>query len=236
MSKNDNFPKGAEHQYKHPVSIFFLKNRQGIRMSFRTVNGEGVYAEVRRDVNGRVSIIGKITKTAGFRQSIRWIAPNAPHRGFSFSGSGLPYANADQAFDNTNNKGVIESPDGSFQIYLEKMPGAYYTGLGSTYVPPIVMIEAVLSNNENQTFRTHLFLTPVGVPYRWIAGSPPGPRVDHGEDETGRAMYYYGREELGLFQNQEALLRFKGYPSYQAAEQLMDNVDYRPWLSAPAPA
>ena len=47
-------------------------------MSFRTVEGEGVVAEVRRDVNGRVSIIGNLTKTAGLRQTIRWIAPNEP--------------------------------------------------------------------------------------------------------------------------------------------------------------
>ena len=49
-------------------------------------------------------------------------------------------------------------------------------------------------------------------------------------------MYYFGREELGLFQNQEAQLRFKGYPSLQAAEQLPDNVDADPWTNSVAPA
>jgi len=205
-------------------------------MSFRTVEGEGVVAEVRRDVNGRVSIIGNLTKTAGLRQTIRWIAPNEPHRGFSFNGSGLPYHDADQAFGNTPNKGMIESLDGSFKIFLDKLPGAYYTGLGSIYIPPVVMIETVLAQNEPGSFRTHIFLSPVGVPFRWTAGSPPGPRLNKDKEDNGRAMYYFGREELGLFQNQEAQLRFKGYPNIQAAEQLPDNADTNPWSNAVAPA
>lgn len=205
-------------------------------MSFRTVQGEGVIAEVRRDVNGRIIIDGKLTKTLGLNQSIRWMAPNGIHRTFSFNGSGLPYHDADQAFENTPNKGLIESNDGSFRILMEQMPSAYYTGLGSIYVPPVVMLETTLSNNTANGYRTSIFLAPLGVPYRWTAGSPPGPRTEQGNDENGRAMYYFGREELGLFQNQEQQMRFKGYPSLEASEQLTDNIDARPWLNASPPS
>lgn len=205
-------------------------------MSFRTAQGDGVIAEVRRDVNGRIAIQGQLTKTQGQKQSIRWMAPTGAHRTSSFNGSGLPYHDADQAFDNTTNKGLIESRDGSFKIFMDKMPSAYYTGLGSVYVPPVVMLETRLSNGESGSYRTHFFLSPLGVPFRWTAGSPPGPRVDQGPEENGRAMYYFGREELGLFQNQEAQLRYKGYPCLAASEQLPDNIDSRPWTNASPPS
>jgi hypothetical protein len=49
-------------------------------------------------------------------------------------------------------------------------------------------------------------------------------------------MFYAGREELGLFQNQEALLRYKGYPAREAEQELPDRVDANPWLNTPSPA
>ena len=202
-----------------------------IRMSLRTVEGEGVHAEVRRDTEGRISVRGQLTKFQGEKQNIRWISPQGIHRTTGFNGSGLPYHDADQAFHNTPNKGVIESNDGSFQINMGGLPSAYYTGLGSVYVPPVLMLETEIVGS-GEKFRTHIFLSPLGVPFRWIAGSPPGPT----EDEVGRAMYYNGRESLGFFQNQEAQLRFKGYPARQANEELPDYVDAHPWTNVSAPA
>jgi len=204
-------------------------------MSLRTVEEEGVRAEIRRDTMGRVSVNGVLTKFQGMKQRIRWIAPTSIHRTIGFNGSGLPYHNADQAFFNTNNKGLIESRDGSFSINMSELPSAYYTGLGSLYVPPVVMLETEIEGNK-ESYRTHIFLSPLGVPYRWIAGSPPGPKIQNDDNEVGRAMFYSGRENLGLAQNQEAMLRYKGYPARQANEELPDYVDARPWLTVPAPA
>lgn len=204
-------------------------------MSLRTVEGDGVQAEVRRDTQGRVFISGVMTKFQGQKQQIRWISPAGIHRTTGFNGSGLPYHDADQAFHNTPNKGLIESRDGLFQINMASLPSAYYTGLGSVYVPPVLMLETVVEGT-GESYRTHVFLSPIGVPFRWIAGSPPGPRIAPAEDEVGRAMYYSGREELGSFQNQEAQLRFKGYPAHQAAEELPDYVDAHPWTNAVSPA
>jgi hypothetical protein len=205
-------------------------------MSLRTVQGDGVEAEVKRNTAGAISVSGRMTKYAGMKQNIRWMAPQKPQRGIGFNGSGLPYHNADQAFDNTPNKGNIESPDGSFSLTLDTLPSAYYTGLGSVYVPPVLMLETAVVGQEQQTYRTHVFLSPSGIPYRWTAGSPPGPRAEPRPDEVGRAMFYAGREELGLFQNQEALLRYKGYPAREAEQELPDRVDANPWLNTPSPA
>lgn len=205
-------------------------------MSLRTFKGDGVEAEVRRDASGRVYVSGTLTKYAGSRQTIRWMAPQKPTRGIGFNGSGLPYHNADQAFDGTPNRGEIDSPNGSFSIAMETLPSAYYTGLGSTYVPPVVVFETAVMGDESKNYRSHVFLSPIGIPFRWTAGSPPGPRVEPRADEVGRAMFYNGREDLGLFQNQEALLRYKGYPTDEAFNQLPDTIDKYPWINTPSPA
>ena len=206
-------------------------------MSLRTYSGDGVQAEVTRDSSGRVYVKGMLTKYAGARQIIRWIAPQKPTRGIGFNGSGLPYHDADQAFEGTPNRGEIDSPNGSFSIAMETLPNAYYTGLGSTYVPPVVILETnVMGEEETKNYRAHVFLSPIGIPFRWISGSPPGPRVEPRQDEVGRAMFYNGREDLGLFQNQEALLRYRGYPADEVYNQLPDTIDKYPWVNTPSSA
>jgi len=208
--------------------------------SHRTSKGNGIEVEIIRNEDGTVHVSGKIHAFDGFPQRIHWIAPKGIHRVFSFSGSGLPYHNADQAFDGTENEGTVLSRDGTFKLEMPTFPSAYYTGLGSIYVPPVLMMETVkeatLNTPNPERFRTHVFLSPEGVPYRWIAGSPPGPRIAPKEGELGRAMYYNGREELPLFQNQEMLCRYKGYPADETAYALPGRVDRNPWEDTPSPA
>jgi hypothetical protein len=208
--------------------------------SERSSKGHGVDAHIMRNEAGNVLIMGKLLPFAGSHQEIHYIAPKGIHRGMSFAGSGLPYHNADQAFDGTENQGVLMSPDGSFTIELPTFPSAYYTGLGSTYIPPVLMLETIKVSTQNsgqpEKFKTHLFLSPEGVPYRWIAGAPPGPRVAPVEGNVGRAMFYSGREELPLFQNQEMLCRYKGYPSDETAFALPGRIDLNPWDDTPSPA
>lgn len=203
--------------------------------SQRKTRGNGVEATVMRNEAGNVMIMGYLSAFSGSQQSIRYIAPKGIHRSMSFSGSGLPYHNADQAFEGTENKGSVVSPDGSFTIELPTFPSAYYTGLGSTYVPPVLMLESTTAGG-NQVFKTHLFLSPEGVPYRWTAGSPPGPRPAPTDGQIGRSMYYAGREELPLFQNQEMLCRYKGFPADEAAFALPGRLDANPWDDTPSPA
>jgi len=208
--------------------------------SERSSRGNGIEAHIMRNEAGSVLVMGKLHAFAGAKQHIRWIAPKGIHRGMSFAGSGLPYHNADQAFEGTENKGNVISPDGSFTIELPTFPSAYYTGLGSTYIPPVLMIESVkestMRSGKPDVFKTHLFLSPEGVPYRWIAGAPPGPRIPPVNGEVGRAMFYSGREELPLFQNQEMLCRYKGYPSDETAYALPGRMDLNPWEDTPSPA
>lgn len=203
--------------------------------SQRSSKGNGVEATVMRNEAGNILIMGYLSAFPGSEQKIRYIAPKGIHRGMSFAGSGLPYHNADQAFEGTENKGSVVSPDGSFSIELPTFPSAYYTGLGSTYVPPVLMLESTRVGSD-QVFKTHLFLSPEGVPYRWIAGSPPGPRAAPADGEVGRAMFYGGREELPLFQNQEMLCRYKGFPADETAFALPGRIDANPWDNTPSPS
>ena len=188
-----------------------------------------------RNEAGNILIMGRLSAFLGVEQSIRYIAPKGIHRGMSFSGSGLPYHNADQAFEGTENKGTVQSVDGSFTIELPTFPSAYYTGLGSTYIPPVLMLETTVAGS-GEVFKTHIFLSPEGVPYRWIAGAPPGPRIAPVDGQVGRAMFYGGREELPLFQNQEMLFRYKGFPAEETAFALPGRIDLNPWENTPSPA
>jgi len=203
--------------------------------SERRCKGNGVDAHVMRNEVGSILVMGKLYPFEGSNQRIRWIAPKGIHRNSSFAGSGLPYHNVDQAFDGTENKGSIISPDGTFTFELPTFPSAYYTGLGSIYIPPVLMLETMKEATQ-ETFKTHLFLSPEGVPYRWVAGAPSGPRISPRGGDIGRAMYYNGREELPLFQNQEMLCRYKGYPSDETQMALPGLIDKNPWEDTPSPA
>jgi hypothetical protein len=208
--------------------------------SERSSKGNGIDVNITRNEAGSLLVRGKLHAFPGSKQRIRWIAPKGIHRGMSFAGSGLPYHNADQAFEGTENRGYALSYDGSFTIELPTFPSAYYTGLGSTYIPPVLLLESVkeitMNNQRPEVFKTHVFLSPESVPYRWISGAPPGPRAAPVDGEIGRAMFYSGREELPLFQNQEMLCRYKGFPSDETAYGLPGRMDLNPWEDTPSPS
>lgn len=199
-------------------------------------NGKGVEGIVRRNpANGKVTVQGRVTGLGPQPQTIHWLAAAPVTRGIGFAGSGAPYPNRDIAFENTPHKGVVESMDGSFTIELKDIPAGYYAGLGSIYVPPMVEFVSVLKGGAK--FASNLWINDVAVPYRWIAGAPATLRpAVADEDNMGRAMYYAGRDQLPLFENQEALLRARGYPGDLTGRGWPDIEDAKPWTHTPSPA
>lgn len=198
-------------------------------------NGNGIQGVIRRDpTDGSVSIQGKLSGIPG-PMRIVWRAATPVTRGIGFAGSGQPYPNRDIAFENTPNNGELDSEDGSFSIQLAGIPAGYYTQLGATYVPPIV--EFLAKNKVGAVWSTALWVNDTAAPYRWLNGAPATlrPEVDT-PDATGRAMYYYGREQMPLFTNQEAQLRSKGYPGDMTGRGWPEPEDSRPWLRVPPPA
>jgi hypothetical protein len=127
-------------------------------------------------------------------------AAPADHRA-SYTGSGLPFANQLQAFDNTPNRGeVILGPHNSFEIDLI-MPNSYMVGLGSVKVPPTLYVEYV--NREDEVELISIRLSE-GIPYRTMTW-PMDPRARSGADFYDSQFYLEVR-------SQEKILRDAGYP------------------------
>jgi hypothetical protein len=201
-------------------------------------NGNGVSAVVRRNpADGTVSVTGSFTALGMTPMTLVWQAAAPVTRGISFAGSGQPYPNKEIAYENTPHKGVIETTDGTFQITLKDIPAGYYSGLGSVYVPPLIEFKAQSKAEPIRQAVATLWINDTAAPYRWLGGSPATQRpVANTPDSTGRSMYYFGREELPLFDNQEALLRAKAYPGDMSARGWPEPEDAKPWSHTPAPA
>lgn len=198
--------------------------------------GEGISATVtRHPSNGTVSVKGTILGLGPTPQMIHWMAAAPTTRGIGFAGSGQPYPNKEIAYSNTPHVGAIPSADGVFSLTLRDIPAGYYTGLGSVYVPPVIEFKTM--NSAGQSFHTYLWITDTAAPYRWGSGRPatmlPAPLTDRTSD---RSMYYFGREQLPLFENQEAQLRAKGYHGDMVQRGWPEATDAEPWDHVSAPA
>ena len=82
---------------------------------------------------------GKIP-TKSRKSKISYYSANPPDYRHSFTGSGLPFPNPEIAFDNTPNKGVVESVNGEFQIKLY-FPNSFYTSLEKIYTQPTLYVK-----------------------------------------------------------------------------------------------
>jgi len=92
--------------------------------------------------DGDVSVAGTSIPNT---KLIYWAAAPTP-RGYSFSGSGLPYPSYKVAIEGTSNIGsTMTSTDGTFSFKL-RMPNSYYDDNGNL-VPPEVKIKPCNSNN-----------------------------------------------------------------------------------------
>lgn len=200
-------------------------------------HGKGIDAVIRRNpTDGTVTVEGRLTEPFGQPVTIQWSAAAPVTRGIGFAGAGQPYPNREIAFENTPNKGTIESQDGAFSLTLSSIPAGYYTGLGSVFVPPMIEF-ACKTKTSTSVFQTSLWINDTAVPYRWLNGAPATLRPEtDSSDSTGRSMYYFGREQMPLFVNQEAQLRAKGYPGDMTARGWPESDDQKPWARVPPPA
>jgi hypothetical protein len=127
---------------------------------------------------------------------IYWASAPAT-RGMGFSGSGLPYPNPDMAYDQTPNQGATKAVNGQFTVKL-KHPNAYYVGLGSLYVPPMLHVKVCGDKTVHHIPITH------GIPFRTLTyPSPPSKKP------RSNAMFYC-TGELPV-RSQEQILRDSGY-------------------------
>jgi hypothetical protein len=155
--------------------------------------------------NGKIVVNGNV----GGAATIKWRAAAPPTRGHSFSGAGLPHPNQEQAYDVRSTGGTITTKLGDYRIVLDEAPGAYYSGLGSIYVPPHVELE--ITTLDGRTTKENVLMDKFAVRHRWISGAPPGHAVTEGVNEDeGRAMFHRWNPDGGV-RSQEAILRSRGY-------------------------
>jgi hypothetical protein len=131
---------------------------------------------------------------------VNYIASSPPDYHYSFTGSALPFPNPKQAFENTPNKGTIQTNDGSFTLDL-LYPNSYYIGLGSVIVPPSLSLFYKNGGEEK------LIVVKIAneVPFRLLT-TQRGDTYLHDS-----CMFFKGNETLPI-RTQEQILRGAGYP------------------------
>ena len=114
----------------------------------------------------------------------------------SFTGSGLPFANADQAFYGTPNRGKIAiHPDGTFTVRL-RMPNSYYVDMGTTLVPPTLHLFCTKDGSKKHA----AFRVSHPIPFRTLT---------YQATRTGPEFY---DTDSKFIRSQERILLASGYP------------------------
>lgn len=129
---------------------------------------------------------------------IHYIAAAPPDYRSSFSGSGLPYASAEQAFYNTPNRGSTRvGVAGGWEVKMVA-PSAYYADGGMERVPPTLYL-AYMSGGRH--VRTSVRVSE-GVPFRTLT---------HDDRRTSAVFYAPGND--GMVRSQEEILRASAFPA-----------------------
>lgn len=138
---------------------------------------------------------------------IRYVAASPADRRATYTGSGLPFHNEKQAFDNTPNSGKTRLSGISFKIPL-LFPNAYHVDLGNQLIPPTLYINYIDSNNQNQTAgQTVAIKLGDPIPYRFLEyPSQPFTQTRNG------ATFYHAHHNLPV-RTQEQVLRDSQYPA-----------------------
>jgi hypothetical protein len=116
--------------------------------------------------------------------------------GVSFSGSGLPFYNAEQAFNNSPNNGKF-TPNSKQSIIRLMTPNAYYSHLGTRLIHSCVSIKITFEG----VFVTELIELGEATPYRLLT-----------YPTSRKSPAFYDRSHLTSARSQESILRSSGYP------------------------
>ena len=158
--------------------------------------------------NGQIKELNKydIIVTGTIEEKVKdnkilYIAATPADYRANYTGSGLPFYNQLQAFDNTPNIGIVDiGTDNSFEIKL-LMPNSYMVGLGSVTIPPTLYIEFIDVNGKKKNISIKV---SNGIPYRTLTYPlTPRPR----DSPT-----FYDSQFYLPVRSQEQILLDSGYP------------------------
>jgi hypothetical protein len=160
--------------------------------------------EMVNEGNGDILVNGIVNGGRNSSKVVFW-ASAPPNRGTSFYGSGHPFPNPEVAYDNTPNRGTVNSNGtGKFSFRIQ-YPNAYYIGLGTLYVPPHLHIKVCDSNEENCSEYFTLQIDD-GIPFRTLTHpSPPSKKP-----RSCPGFYYEPEREV---RSQDTILHQSAYPS-----------------------
>jgi hypothetical protein len=131
-------------------------------------------------------------------RKIYYIASSPADHRANFSGSGIPFANANQAFQNSPNIGESELDiNGGFSIPL-LTPNSFMMNLGSIRIPPTIYIKYMSTSGD---WKVVPFKVSEGIPYRSMTYSP-----------LRKSVQFYNTNCVLNVRSQERILREAGYP------------------------
>ena len=151
--------------------------------------------------NDTVNIKGNIDVQDG--SILEYYAGNPPTYMFSYGGSALPYPNAQVAYSNSSNNGKLVIK-GNFYSFNITSPNAFYSGLGTKYVEPHVIIR--ITDISGYIYQPIFVRLDNGIPYKSLTYSPPPntwPRSS--------PLFYYGKDQLPI-RTQEQILKDSAFP------------------------
>ncbi len=132
---------------------------------------------------------------------IYYVAAAPPDYRTSYTGSGLPYASPEQAFQGTPNRGKVQVQGNAATINL-LYPNSFYIGLGTVIVPPTLYLYYKVGGQNKET----AIKLSDGVPYRFLTYPMKFTQPRNG------AHFYDGMYHLPV-RTQEQILRDGGYPA-----------------------
>ena len=122
--------------------------------------------KVYQNGKGNFLVTGRV-HTNKHNAIVEYIAASPADHRSSYAGSGLPFPNAEMAYENTPNRGAVKTTNGYFEIRIS-YPNAFYVEQGTKLLRPHLLIKTCEKDNEEIT------VVPLGenIPDRTLTTSP----------------------------------------------------------------
>lgn len=156
-----------------------------------------------------IVVNGRLLRTPDPDTEVRYIAASPPDHNGSFSGSGLPFASEEQAFDSTPTSGTLTIGVGGVYTVRIMYPNSFYRHLGSDLVAPTLYI-AYRSGGTPVTIES---LLGPAIPFRTL--TYPAARHDVSFYDRGSHDELHPDRDV---RTQERILRESGYPRTEPAD------------------
>jgi len=153
-----------------------------------------------------LEIRGEIKSPSENIKKINYWAADPTDRRYSYSGSGLPFHNQEQAYSKKTNVGTVDVKNLKFSFKILP-PNSFYTKLNTNLIKPILHISTCDSSYETIKISDE-------IPYRYLTHPA---NVDYFTTfnkiyKPSGELFYTNIDNLP-YRNQEQILRDSAYPN-----------------------